>query len=74
MRHTATAAALAAALLLGGVGQAHAQTEVRMVSFSGATNLPGWVADEKGFFAKRAAAPGIPSDSAFSETEAGVPR
>ena len=29
-----------------------AQTEIRMVSFSGATNLPGWVAEEKGFFAK----------------------
>jgi ABC-type nitrate/sulfonate/bicarbonate transport system substrate-binding protein len=52
MRHTATAAALAAGLILCGAGQALAQTEMRMVSFSGATNLPGWIADEKGFFAK----------------------
>jgi len=41
-----------AAAVLCGFGRAHAQTEIRMVSFSGATNLPGWVAEEKGFFAK----------------------
>jgi ABC-type nitrate/sulfonate/bicarbonate transport system substrate-binding protein len=50
MKNKVTAAALAAGLLVG--GQALAQTEVRMVSFSGATNLPGWIAVEKGFFAK----------------------
>lgn len=43
---------IAAGFALCGVGQALAQTEIRMVSFSGATNLPGWVAEEKGFFAK----------------------
>jgi ABC-type nitrate/sulfonate/bicarbonate transport system substrate-binding protein len=51
MRNTITAA-LAAGMILCGAGPAPAQTEVRMVSFSGATNLPGWVAEEKGFFAK----------------------
>jgi ABC-type nitrate/sulfonate/bicarbonate transport system substrate-binding protein len=44
--------AIAAALAAGVAGQALAQTEMRMVSFSGATNVPGWIADEKGFFAK----------------------
>jgi ABC-type nitrate/sulfonate/bicarbonate transport system substrate-binding protein len=38
--------------VLGAVGPVAAQTELRMISFSGATNLPGWVAEEKGFFAK----------------------
>lgn len=52
LKYAVTGAALAAGLMLGGAGQALAQTEMRMVSFSGATNLPGWVAEEKGFFAK----------------------
>ena len=39
---------IAGALAVCGVAQALAQTEIRMVSFSGATNLPGWVAEEKG--------------------------
>jgi ABC-type nitrate/sulfonate/bicarbonate transport system substrate-binding protein len=52
IRNTMATAALAAGLLLGSVGHALAQTEMPMVSFSGATNLPGWIADEKGFFAK----------------------
>src|ERR687894_858556 len=51
LRKVVTMAAFAAALALG-AGQALAQTEMRMVSFSGATNLPGWIAEEKGFFAK----------------------
>jgi ABC-type nitrate/sulfonate/bicarbonate transport system substrate-binding protein len=50
VRRIVAAAACAAALW--GSGEALAQTEIRMVSFSGATNLPGWVAEEKGFFAK----------------------
>jgi ABC-type nitrate/sulfonate/bicarbonate transport system substrate-binding protein len=50
MRRIMAAAACAAALC--GFDHAQAQTEIRMVSFSGATNLPGWVADEKGLFAK----------------------
>jgi ABC-type nitrate/sulfonate/bicarbonate transport system substrate-binding protein len=45
-------AASAAALLLCGFGQAQAQTELQMSSFAGATNLPNWVAEERGFFAK----------------------
>ena len=48
----AAAAALATGFVLGGLGSAAAQTELRMISFSGATNLPGWVAEEKGFFMK----------------------
>ena len=52
VRNTVTAASLAAALVLAGAGQALAQTQIHMVSFSGATNLPGWIAEEKGFFAK----------------------
>lgn len=52
IRKTIGAAALAAAVTLGGFGPARAQTKVHMVSFSGATNLPGWIAQEKGFFAK----------------------
>jgi ABC-type nitrate/sulfonate/bicarbonate transport system substrate-binding protein len=48
----AAAAALLTGFVLGAVGPVAAQTELRMISFSGATNLPGWVAEEKGFFAK----------------------
>lgn len=43
-------AALAGALLLAGASQA--QTSIRMIGFGGATNLPAWVALEKGFFQK----------------------
>jgi ABC-type nitrate/sulfonate/bicarbonate transport system substrate-binding protein len=48
----AAAVALLTGFVLGAVGPVAAQTELRMISFSGATNLPGWVAEEKGFFAK----------------------
>ncbi len=51
-RHIGTIAAAAAIAVMCGAGPARAQTEMRMVSFSGATNLPGWVAEEKGFFVK----------------------
>jgi len=40
------------AMLASVATTAAAQTELKMISFSGATNLPGWVAAEKGFFAK----------------------
>jgi ABC-type nitrate/sulfonate/bicarbonate transport system substrate-binding protein len=52
LRNFAATAALATGVVLGGLASAAAQTELRMISFSGATNLPGWVAEEKGFFAK----------------------
>src|SRR4051812_47305288 len=42
-----TAAALAAAC------PAHAQTKLEMVGFGGASNLPVWVAQERGLFAKQ---------------------
>lgn len=40
------------ALSLGLSTLAHAQTKLTIVTFSGATNLPVWVALDKGFFAK----------------------
>jgi ABC-type nitrate/sulfonate/bicarbonate transport system substrate-binding protein len=44
---------LACALMLGALAPAFAQTPtpIRMIGFGGATNLPAWVALEKGFFA-----------------------
>jgi ABC-type nitrate/sulfonate/bicarbonate transport system substrate-binding protein len=45
-------AAATAAVALCVAGPAGAQTKIHMISFSGATNLPGWIAQEKGFFAK----------------------
>lgn len=54
MRKAAVAMATMAAFLLTGMTTSgRAETELRMVSFSGATtNLPSWVAAEKGLFAK----------------------
>ncbi len=45
---------LACAFLLTGLTQAFAQgaTPIRMIGFGGATNLPAWVALDKGLFAK----------------------
>jgi ABC-type nitrate/sulfonate/bicarbonate transport system substrate-binding protein len=43
---------LAAALAVGLAAPALAQTEVKMISFGGGTNVPSWVALDKGFFAK----------------------
>jgi ABC-type nitrate/sulfonate/bicarbonate transport system substrate-binding protein len=43
---------LAAGLAVGLAAPAYAQTEVKMISFGGGTNLPSWVANEKGFFLK----------------------
>jgi ABC-type nitrate/sulfonate/bicarbonate transport system substrate-binding protein len=43
---------LAAALAVGLTAPANAQTEVKMTSFGGGTNVPSWVALEKGFFLK----------------------
>jgi ABC-type nitrate/sulfonate/bicarbonate transport system substrate-binding protein len=45
---------LACAFLLTGLTQAFAQgaTPIRMIGFGGATNLPAWVALDKGIFAK----------------------
>jgi ABC-type nitrate/sulfonate/bicarbonate transport system substrate-binding protein len=41
-----------AAMLTAGTSSVFAQTEVRMTGFGGATNLPVWVAIDKGFFGK----------------------
>jgi ABC-type nitrate/sulfonate/bicarbonate transport system substrate-binding protein len=43
---------LAAALAVGLAAPALAQTEVKMISFGGGTNVPSWVALDKGFFLK----------------------
>ena len=45
---------LAFALMLGAMSPVFAQsaTPIRMIGFGGATNLPAWVALDKGFFAK----------------------
>jgi ABC-type nitrate/sulfonate/bicarbonate transport system substrate-binding protein len=47
-----SAICIAAALSGIGPAPAAAQTKVTIVTFSGATNLPVWVARERGFFAK----------------------
>ncbi|HEY4134389.1 MAG TPA: ABC transporter substrate-binding protein, partial [Alphaproteobacteria bacterium] len=44
------AAAMATSLIVG--GSASAQTKLDMVAFGGASNLPIWVAQDKGLFAK----------------------
>ncbi|MDO9439404.1 MAG: ABC transporter substrate-binding protein [Beijerinckiaceae bacterium] len=57
-RRTALALSLCAPFALAGVGQAQAQaaapapTPIKMIGFGGATNIPVWVALDKGFFAK----------------------
>jgi ABC-type nitrate/sulfonate/bicarbonate transport system substrate-binding protein len=43
---------LAAGLAVGLAAPAGAQTEVKMISFGGGTNVPSWVAIDKGFFEK----------------------
>jgi ABC-type nitrate/sulfonate/bicarbonate transport system substrate-binding protein len=43
---------LTAAPLVGLFGPAAAQTEIRMITFSGATNVVGWAAIDRGFFEK----------------------
>jgi ABC-type nitrate/sulfonate/bicarbonate transport system substrate-binding protein len=54
MKHITRRTSLACAFLLTGLTQAFAQgaTPIRMIGFGGATNLPAWVALEKGMFAK----------------------
>ena len=47
-----TAMLLAAGLAAGLAMPAAAQTEVKMISFGGGTNVPSWVALDKGFFEK----------------------
>jgi ABC-type nitrate/sulfonate/bicarbonate transport system substrate-binding protein len=47
-----TALLLAASAMMGLTGPAAAQTEVKMISFGGGTNVPSWVALDKGFFEK----------------------
>ena len=41
-----------AGVILGGIAPAQAQTKITIVTFAGATNLPVWIAQERGFFAK----------------------
>ena len=43
---------LAAGLALSLAAPASGQTEVKMISFGGGTNVPSWVALDKGFFLK----------------------
>jgi ABC-type nitrate/sulfonate/bicarbonate transport system substrate-binding protein len=43
---------LAAALAVGLAAPALAQTEVKLIGFGGGTNVPSWVAIDKGFFVK----------------------
>lgn len=45
-------AMLAAGLAIGLAVPASAQTEVKLIGFGGGTNVPSWVAIEKGFFLK----------------------
>src|SRR5437868_2034646 len=51
-RNSALAALLLIGSMLAGQTPAMAQAEVRMIGFGGATNLPSWVAIDKGFFEK----------------------
>src|SRR4051812_36360330 len=44
---------LAATLAVGLVAPALAQTEVKLIGFGGGTNVPSWVAIDKGFFEKQ---------------------
>jgi ABC-type nitrate/sulfonate/bicarbonate transport system substrate-binding protein len=54
MFHITRRTGLACAFFLGALAPAFAQapTQIRMIGFGGATNLPAWVALDKGFFAK----------------------
>ena len=47
-----TAMIVAAGLAVGLAAPASAQTEVKMISFGGGTNVSSWVALDKGFFLK----------------------
>ena len=49
-RRCGLALALAVSFSMQAVAQA--PTQIRMIGFGGATNLPAWVAQDKGFFAK----------------------
>ncbi len=51
-RHVTSLLSAALALTLSSVMPASAQTKLNISTFSGATNLPVWIALEKGFFAK----------------------
>jgi ABC-type nitrate/sulfonate/bicarbonate transport system substrate-binding protein len=41
---------LAAGLAAGLAAPAAAQTEIKLIGFGGGTNVPSWVAIDKGFF------------------------
>lgn len=45
-------AMLAAGLVMSAMAPAWAQTEVKLIGFGGGTNVPSWVAIDKGFFLK----------------------
>jgi ABC-type nitrate/sulfonate/bicarbonate transport system substrate-binding protein len=47
-----TALLLAATAVMGFTAPASAQTEVKLIGFGGGTNVPSWVAIDKGFFLK----------------------
>ncbi len=47
-----TALLLAAGAMIGLCGPVAAQTEVKLIGFGGGTNVPSWVAIDKGFFEK----------------------
>lgn len=52
MRKVVAGLVLALGTAAAGASTAMAQTEVKMIGFGGASNLPVWVAIDKGFFAK----------------------
>ena len=47
-----TAMVLAAGVAVGLAVPASAQTEIKLIGFGGGTNVPSWVAIDKGFFLK----------------------
>ena len=51
-RKASRALALGVAVIAGSLGVARADTEINMTGFGGATNLPVWVALDKGLFKK----------------------
>ena len=53
-RKTALAAVLLTGSMFIGGTPVMAQTEVKMIGFGGATNLPSWVAIDKGFSRRKA--------------------
>jgi ABC-type nitrate/sulfonate/bicarbonate transport system substrate-binding protein len=52
VRKTLLALLLVAGSMIAMQGQSLAQTEIRLIGFGGGTNLPSWVAIDKGFFEK----------------------